>query len=63
VIWVKTAKGKNMPLDIEVKTHEANGRNLVLFRIQDGVAVHTGGLGHESHHATCPDAERFRAKK
>jgi hypothetical protein len=63
VLWVKSKNDRWMPLELEVKSRAVNGEHLVLFRVENGKAVHTDGMGHESHFAHCPYARRFRKKK
>jgi hypothetical protein len=51
IIWVKTASGKNTPLDAKEKT---------LYKIvKEGVSPIVL-RGHESHWATCVTAEKHR---
>ena len=55
MIWVKTPKGKNIPLD-EEPTGDGD------FDIVDGVAIFAGrGKGqHHCHFETCPDSDEHR---
>lgn len=55
VIWAKTAAGKLMPLDAE----ETLGK-LVYQLDAVGRMVRAEGTGHESHFATCPQADQWR---
>jgi hypothetical protein len=62
LLWVKTARGRPMPLDA-VEVAEA-GPRAVLFR-PDGARAErdaeTGTtVGHASHFSTCPSAAQFR---
>jgi len=54
IVWARSAK-KGVAMPVEV----SEGGNLVL---DGGLAVYVGqGRGtHVSHHATCPDAARWR---
>jgi len=62
IIFVKTAKGKSMPLDVQ----PADDGNIIVV---DGVAVYLKGeappnkLRWKSHFATCPQAAQHRKKK
>ncbi len=47
VVWVKTAAGKNMPVDADSFTE---GDELMF----------DAGAGHISHFATCPNADEHR---
>ena len=64
VMWVKTSKGKKMPLDAEPV---ANG-NLVMATLPDAIAVsydptQHGGLSRfTSHFATCPQSAAWRKR-
>ena len=58
IIWVPTAAGKLMPLDLE-RTPDGN------VAIEGGRAVVMsgpvpGGTGRKSHFATCPQADQWR---
>lgn len=57
VIWVKTAKGKSMPLEACAPS-EGN------IRITDNVAVYgqKGSGPYISHFSTCPQAGDWRKK-
>ena len=58
--WVKTPRGKNMPLDM----HRVAGGNVEVDENNQAVFVRKDGLPHFiSHWATCPDADKFRKKK
>lgn len=55
VIWAKTAAGKLMPLDAT----ETLGK--VVYQLDTtGRMQRAEGRGHESHFATCPQADRWR---
>jgi hypothetical protein len=58
IIWVKTAKGKSMPLD----PSSPDGT----FVIEDGVAISAPNDGrrplHKSHFSSCPNAAQHRKK-
>lgn len=59
IIWVKTIRGRNMPLDAE----EMIGQDLLLFEIgADGVArsAAKGKPGRQSHFVTCPQRDSWR---
>jgi hypothetical protein len=62
MIWVRTAKGKMMPLDAEPTPDGTWGIG------EDGVAYHQepsdlfAGMLRKSHYATCPAASLFRRK-
>lgn len=61
MIWAKTSSGRNMPLNFEP---HANGTFVVEF-VGERVlcykaAAHEPGDKYVPHHATCPDAERWR---
>ncbi len=64
IIWVKTAKGKNMPIDAEELEHLNGGdRAFTIFdregnsmRVEPGETV----VGHLSHFGTCPNADKHR---
>jgi len=48
-MWLKTAQGNNMPVD--------------LASIPPGDSVFDVGRGHISHFATCPNADKHRKVK
>lgn len=48
IIWLKTKKGKNMPVDAET--------------VVEGDKIFDNGC-HRSHFDTCPAADLFRKKK
>ena len=53
IIWVKMESGKAMPLD---------KKEIVLFRpVREGIAP-IQVKGHQSHFATCPNADKHRKK-
>lgn len=58
VIWVRTERGKRMPLDRE----ESMERGALLFVIDDKGVAHRSqtGRGYQSHFSTCPQADRWR---
>ena len=62
IIWCKTAKGRNMPLDNEQSRH-----GLRFIVDNDGYAHHVPDgvqdLGYRSHHATCPNAAQHRKSR
>jgi hypothetical protein len=49
ILWVKSEKGKMIPIDKKVK---------LVFYKEVGRFIQ----GHESHFATCPKADSFRKK-
>jgi hypothetical protein len=49
IVWLKTRSGKNMPVDAETFT-------------QGEPAIFNPELGHISHFATCPNADKHRRK-
>lgn len=60
ILWVKTVRGRKMPLDAE----EMIGKDLLLFEVgTDGIArtAEAGNPGHQSHFVTCPDRDAWRA--
>ena len=62
IIWAKSEKGRNMPLDAEPMRH-----GLRFLIDPEGYAHHVPSgvddLGHRSHFATCPNAKRHRKTK
>lgn len=65
IIWVKTAKGKNIPLD--AAPNEAG--NMYIYGFGDDATAHALKKGESPpnnmprympHHATCPNAKEFR---
>ena len=56
--WIKTAAGKNMPLDFQPVRFYVNMKNLV--DDEDRWEVING---HQAHWATCPNATEFKRKK
>ena len=53
IIWIKTPKGKNAPVDAKsVSGYELEAEGSTVNGIIRKI--------HISHHATCPDVERFR---
>jgi hypothetical protein len=52
IIWIKTEKGKSIPID--AKPIKAYSRGLHLYILEDV---------HLPHWSTCPDAEQFRKIK
>lgn len=57
VHWITTPRGQKMPLDNEQSSAEDN----LVFSL-DGDIVKEG-MGHKSHFATCPAANKFRGKR
>jgi len=54
IIWVKMTSGYPMPLDAKEK---------ILWKpVRDGIAP-IKITGHESHFATCPNADKHRKRK
>lgn len=67
IIWIKTASGKNMPVNaqkIPYKRDFTNGKlNLVCPDgrvVKADLDLESDEYGHESHFATCPAATMFR---
>lgn len=66
IIWVRTARGKHMPIDAEAievtapadKAAYVFDSNGVTVKIEPGQA----GTGHLSHFATCPSAHEHRKR-
>lgn len=61
IIWVKTEKGKKMPLD--ATPTEAG---MFFLDEEDGIALYGRGkqaTGYTSHFATCPQANQHRKPK
>jgi len=71
IIWTKTQKGKNMPVDAEpssagnyvlqvhlVEPREDAPAPLTVRLANDAAATYTGPK-HQSHFETCPDAKRW----
>jgi len=52
IVWLKTAKGKSMPVDYSAQRGNDDARDHVLFDIDR----------HVSHFKTCPDAAQHRGK-
>ena len=68
ILWLKTTKGKNMPVDPGViRFHAAGGPETFVTvngKVERGARSTTGAeLGYISHFATCPEADRFRKKE
>ena len=57
IAWVTTTNGKKMPIDIKQKT--------IMTPVPvNAIDVRYAAItGHESHFATCPNADRHRRKK
>ena len=53
IYWIKTASGANMPIDCDVE----GGQEPSAPDVAPSFALPGRGI---SHHATCPQAERFR---
>lgn len=56
IIWIKTEKGKNMPIDakpIKIYLSEQGGWNGIRYTLIDG---------HLPHWGTCPNARAFKKK-
>ena len=49
ITWIKTAKGKNTPIDTKEITIYVTGTQSIV-------------KGHQSHWATCPKAKDFKTK-
>ena len=71
--WIKTAAGKNMPVDAEEITYRKNGKGKSIIVTKNG-EVHAAnivpngtpdatGVGYISHFATCPNADQHRKSK
>jgi hypothetical protein len=64
IIWTKTQKGKNMPVDAEPSSagnyalQEDAPAPLAVRLANDAAATYTGPK-HQSHFETCPDAKRW----
>jgi hypothetical protein len=64
IAWVKTARGKNMPIDLE-----PTGLGTWLLEWEGEVATahkavqSYAGPKYTSHFSTCPDADKWRAPK
>ncbi len=58
IIWIETKSGRKMPLDAKAKTVF-----IKKWSMMDGVYYWAADLGHESHFATCPQADQFRRSK
>lgn len=67
IVWVKTAAGKQMPIDVDptVRGNIAldDGVAEVLSLASAEAAKHRGVPLYISHFATCPDAKDFRKEK
>lgn len=70
IIWIKTARGKAMPIDEKpIPYYKGNNDRIItpdrkIVRCDlDGKTEDFIGFGYISHFATCPAAERFRRKK
>lgn len=70
--WVKTAAGKNMPVDIEaINIMPSKTGHVVVITLSGNVVrgnlVMSGTpnavMGYTSHFSTCPDAEKFRKRE
>lgn len=60
--WIKTDKGKWMPIDTEITT--SNGNDILYVDELTGFKkLPAGRKGYKSHFSTCPDAKNFRRKK
>lgn len=54
IVWVTTTNGKKMPVDMKPKT-------ILIPVAMDGISVaYRAVVGHESHFATCPNADQHR---
>lgn len=67
ILWLKTTKGKNMPVDPGViRFHVAGGPETFVTvngKVERGQRATAGNQwGYISHFATCPQADRFRKK-
>lgn len=69
VLWVKTRKKKNMPLDVG---EDSSGRFVINGELEDGTPT-VGYLGdqeakvysgprYQSHFKTCPNADQHRRR-
>lgn len=54
ILWVRSEGGRLMPVDAKPKSFPGH------FRVELGQAVPL--VGHETHFATCPMADKFRRK-
>lgn len=72
VIWVKTARGNNMPIDAEgVRVVEDDTARSTFFDVNGGTfkaralddGEHGGTVGYVSHFATCPNASHHRGNR
>ena len=70
IIWIKTAAGKNMPVDTALKNFRADGGKdkivLANGKVVSGTIVSSpegaDGSGYTSHFATCSNAGRFHRR-
>ena len=68
ILWLKTTRGKNMPVDPGViRFHAAGGPETFVAvngKVERGQRSAAGeAWGYISHFATCPEADRMRRKK
>ena len=68
ILWLKTTKGKNMPVDPGViRFHAAGGPETFVTvdgKVERGQRKTDGDQwGYISHFATCPEADRMRKRK
>lgn len=67
ILWITTAKGKKMPIDAVERAHLNEGQRRIHVFDRDGksVPIEPGksSVGHLSHFATCPDAQKHRKKR
>lgn len=59
IFFIKTKKGKSMPVNAEIVTSDGN-KLLWVDEATGFKKLEAGRKGYESHFATCPDAKRFR---
>ena len=70
VLWIKTAAGKNMPVDPHFVNYRKvhGGKERIVLPNGEVVAgercdaQEADGYGYISHFATCPDAEKHRKR-
>lgn len=71
IVFARTTKGTLMPLDAEPTadgnvTLEHTGPGLPLAQVHGAASLfegHTDGVRYMPHHATCPQADEWRAHR
>ena len=67
IIWVKTRRGKWMPIDRDpvVEFGPMKGNLVLLSKSQDAMVAGRDTIvtGHASHFATCPNANKHRKRQ